>query len=188
MNCVFSLNSPTYKYLPTLVELVSNKPLPLCWTCRLPLGCVWILLALLGVVLSCQGSSRRTTKMEVWWLSCEQASYFVWQSTSILDSVWRVVLHLIVLSASNILIWRLYRPMYVRLRGFHMCLRELLVGSLFLLLLWCISWGCRILRLICIVYHQQGCNSCCGAWFALPLHRLFWFMGEVLDLWCSQWM
>ena len=28
--CVFTLVSPAYKYLPTLVEMVSNKPLALC--------------------------------------------------------------------------------------------------------------------------------------------------------------
>ena len=27
---VFTLISPAYKYLPTLVEMVSSKPLPLC--------------------------------------------------------------------------------------------------------------------------------------------------------------
>ena len=30
MKCVLSLKSPAYKYLATLVEMVSNKPLPLC--------------------------------------------------------------------------------------------------------------------------------------------------------------
>ena len=30
LKCVFSLISLAYKYLPTLVEMVSNKPLPLC--------------------------------------------------------------------------------------------------------------------------------------------------------------
>ena len=29
LRCVFSLISPAYKYLPTLIEMVSNKPLPL---------------------------------------------------------------------------------------------------------------------------------------------------------------
>ena len=28
LKCVFTLISPAYKYLPTLVEMVSNKPLP----------------------------------------------------------------------------------------------------------------------------------------------------------------
>ena len=31
LRCVFSLNWPSYKYLPTLMEMVSNKPLPLDW-------------------------------------------------------------------------------------------------------------------------------------------------------------
>ena len=30
LKCVFTLISPAYKYLPALVEIVSNKPLPLC--------------------------------------------------------------------------------------------------------------------------------------------------------------
>ena len=30
LKCVFCLISPTYKYLSTLMEMVSNKPLPLC--------------------------------------------------------------------------------------------------------------------------------------------------------------
>ena len=30
LKCVFTLISPTYKYLPTLMEMVSNQPLPLC--------------------------------------------------------------------------------------------------------------------------------------------------------------
>ena len=30
LKCVFSFNPPAYKYSPTLVEIVSNKPLPLC--------------------------------------------------------------------------------------------------------------------------------------------------------------
>ena len=29
LKCVFSFNPPAYKYSPTLVEIVSNKPLPL---------------------------------------------------------------------------------------------------------------------------------------------------------------
>ena len=28
LKCVFSFNPPAYKYSPTLVEIVSNKPLP----------------------------------------------------------------------------------------------------------------------------------------------------------------
>ena len=31
LSCVFYLISHKYKYLPTLVEMVNNKPLPLCW-------------------------------------------------------------------------------------------------------------------------------------------------------------
>ena len=31
LRCVFCLVRPTYKYLPTLVKIVSNKPLPLGW-------------------------------------------------------------------------------------------------------------------------------------------------------------
>ena len=30
LKCVFTLISPAYKYLPTLMEMVSNQPLPLC--------------------------------------------------------------------------------------------------------------------------------------------------------------
>ena len=30
LKCVFCLISPAYKYLPTLMEVVGNKPLPLC--------------------------------------------------------------------------------------------------------------------------------------------------------------
>ena len=29
LKCVFSFNPPAYKYSPTLVEIISNKPLPL---------------------------------------------------------------------------------------------------------------------------------------------------------------
>ena len=31
LRCVFYLISPAYKYLPTLVEMVSNEPLPVGW-------------------------------------------------------------------------------------------------------------------------------------------------------------